>query len=844
MKFKLLLLPALMTSALHAEPFFSEYVEGSGNNKALEIYNPGNSPLNMTGYNIKVFSNGGLTASRTVNLSGEIGANSVMVLVDTQAEQALKDKQTSSSLTLLTGNFNGDDAIALYKGTTLIDVIGQIGFDPGSAWGSGDVQTANKTLVRKSTVTQGDSNSGDAFDPTAQWLGFAENTFSNLGFHQMDGSGGGVDPKPDPDPTPGPQLGNCGSAATLISVIQGSGNISPELGKIHVVEAIVTQQLTTAGGFFVQEEAADSDNNPATSEAIFVFNSGVTDYPAVGQKVRIQGTVEEFFTKTQLKRTAAFKDCGPAPAAISPLSVSLPMSSLTQFEAFESMQVRLTQDLVVSNTFNLGSFGELTLSTKRLYTPTNVHRPGTPEAIALAAQNQLDKIILDDKQNGRNPANIIYPAPGLSMNNPVRIGDTFSNLQGALDYSFNAWRLIPDVTPQFIATNLRQSEPELKNTGTLKVASFNVLNYFNGNGNGSGFPTARGAHSAAEFARQADKIVAALTAMDADVVGLMEIENDGFGSTSAIADLVGRLNNVLGAGTYTFATIPNANQIGGDAISVGLIYKPGKVAPVGNAVTTDAGVFDFGNRQPLAQTFKELANDQVFTVAVNHFKSKGSCPAGAGSDSDARDGQGCWNATRVQAATELMGWLAKAPTGHTDPDILVIGDLNAYAKEDPIHTFVSNGFVDLIQKYHGNSGYGYSFNGESGYLDHALATDSLSSQVINATEWHINSDEPIIFDYNLENKTQQQQADLYQPTQFRSSDHDPVLVELSLKAVNPADLDKNGVVDSRDVNLFSQMLRSGAVLSMSYDFNKDGRVNTADVRAMMALCTYPRCAMK
>jgi predicted extracellular nuclease len=841
MKFKLLLLPALLAPALQAEPFISEYVEGSSNNKALEIYNPGTTPLNLTGYSLKVFSNGAVTAGKTVNLSGEIAAKSVLVLVDTAAVQELKDKQTSASLTLGSGNFNGDDAIALYNGSTLIDVVGQIGFDPGTTWGSGDVQTLNKTLVRKPTVNQGDTNGSDAFDPAAQWLGFAENTYSNLGAHSMEGDGGGTDP--DPDPTPDPLIGACGEAATFISAIQGSGTASAEVGKIHIIEGIVTQQLQTATGFYVQEEAADSDNNPATSEAIFIYNNGVTDYPAAGSKVRIIGVVEEFFTKTQLKRSAALLDCGPG-EAIAPVALSLPFSNLTGLEALESMQVQINQSLTVSDTFSLGTYGELGLSSKRLYTPTNQFRPGTAEAIALAAQNKLDKIILDDLQNGKNPANITYPAPGLTMNNPVRLGDTFSNLQGVLDFSFSAWRLLPAVTPTHTASNLRQDAPELKRQDSLTVASFNVLNYFNGNGDGTGFPTSRGANSIVEFERQADKIVAALAAMDADVVGLMEIENDGYGSASAIVDLVSRLNAVAGAGTYSFASVPGSTELGTDEISVGLIYKAASVVPVGNAVTTSSGVFGFGNRQPLVQTFKEVKTNEVFSVAVNHFKSKGSCPGSSSPDRDFKDGQSCWNATRVQAATQLMAFLNTSPTGSTDPDVLVIGDLNAYAKEDPIHTFVSAGFVNLIEKHQGNRGYGYSFSGESGYLDHALASNSLSSQVSYATEWHINSDEPIVFDYNLEDKTSQQQSDLYQDTPFRSSDHDPVVVELALSTAKPADLDKDGDVDNNDINLFNQLLRSGAVLSLSYDFNKDGKVNSTDARAMAALCTYARCAIK
>ena len=821
MKLNMLLLAMLLAPAVHAEPFISEYVEGSSNNKALEIYNPSDVALDLTGYSIKVFSNGANTAGKTVPLSGTLAAK--------------------SNMTFGTSNFNGDDAIALYKGADLIDVFGQIGVDPGTSWGSNNNFTHDRTLVRKSSVVQGDANGSDAFDPSVEWDFYAKDEFSNLGSHTGSGSGGGGGVVVPPV---GPVIGNCGDSATLISAVQGAGAASPEAGKTVVVEAVVSRVTAFATGFYIQEEASDSDNNPATSEAIFVYNDAAADYPAVGDKVRVLGKVEEYFTKTQIRRTG-LAACGTA-TPVQPVSVTLPVNSLNQWESLESMQVTFPQQLVVADHYNLGTYGELTLAPQRLFTPTNQFRPGTAEAVALASQNSRSKIVLDDLVNGKNPATIIYPAPGLNMNNPVRVGDAVNaNLSGILDYSFSAWRLLPAGTVQFTANNLREEQPAMRNLGSLIVTSANVLNYFNGDGQGGGFPTSRGASTAVEFERQADKIVAALSAINADVVGLMEIENDGYGSTSAIVDLVSRLNQQLGAGTYQFVQVPGSTELGSDEISVGMLYKPAKVTPVGNAVTTSTGVFGYGNRQPLVQSFKQKSNNEVFTFAVNHFKSKGSCPSGSSNpDRDLKDGQSCWNATRVQAATELTAWLATNPTGSADKDVLIMGDLNAYAKEDPIHTLVGKGFVNLVEKFQGNRGYSYLFGGESGYLDHALASSALSAQVTYAMEWHINADETTLFDYNMEDKTAQQQADFYQPTAFRGSDHDPVVVELALKAANPADLDKDGDVDNNDITLFNNLLKSGVKLGLEYDFNKDGVVSSSDARAMATLCTYARCAIK
>lgn len=847
MKTKLLLLTALFAPMVHAELFFSEYVEGGSNNKALEIFNPDSQTIDLTGYSIKTFANGSPTATKTVNLIGTIAPGATFVVTDTGSTDALKAK---SQFTMGSSNFNGDDAVALYKGDTLVDVFGQIGMDPGSAWGVSPNTTIDHTLVRKASVTRGDTDGSDAFDPTIEWDTYAKDTFDYLGSHTMDGAsnpgggdtGGGDTGGPTEPPAPELTIGACHSAATPISQLQGITDVSPRVGELHVVEAVVTKVVTSATGFYIQEEAADHDTDSATSEAIFVFNDTATDYPSVGQQVRVLGKVEEYFKKTQLRRSAML-DCGPG-ENIASVDISLPFASAADLEAKESMLIRINQNLVVSDLYNLGTYGEMTLSSKRLYVPTNQYRAGTAEAKALADSNALNKIVLDDMQPGKNPATVIYPAPALSMNNPVRTGDTTEPFTAVLDYSFSAWRALPIGTVQFTATNARTEQPVLKNTGTLKVGSANVLNFFNGDGQTGGFPTSRGATSYEEYIRQAEKMTAALSALNADVLGLMEIENDGYGETSAIADLINRLNTKLGADTYRFVQVPGTTKLGTDAITVGMIYKPSKVTPVGNAVTTAEGVFGYGNRQPLVQTFRQNSNNEVFTLAVNHFKSKGSCPSGSTNpDRDLKDGQGCWNPTRVQAAKELMAYLASKPTGTSDNDVLIVGDLNSYAKEDPIMEFTSNGFVDLINKFHANTGYSYQFGGESGYLDHALASSSLSAQASYAMEWHINSDETTLFDYNLENKTASQQADYYQASPFRASDHDPVLVELRLAGNNPADLDKDGDVDSNDVKLFNRMVMTTKNLPLIYDFNGDKTVNLLDARAMVALCTYPNCAV-
>ena len=351
-----------------------------------------------------------------------------------------------------------------------------------------------------------------------------------------------------------------------------------------------------------------------------------------------------------------------------------------------------------------------------------------------------------------------------------------------LHYQAGSYRVQPTQQPQFIAKNPRPAQPQAVD-GRLRIASFNVLNYFNGDGRGAGFPTSRGADSLAEFNRQRDKIIAAILGADAHIIGLMEIENDGYDENSAIADLVAGLNAASPDGDRYAYIDPRRNRLGTDEIAVGLIYRKDMVSPHKNAAVLDGSVDprfnDTRNRPALAQTFRERRTGERLTVAVNHLKSKGSSCDDLG-DKDMGDGQGNCNLTRVRAAQALVDWLGRDPTQSYDPDRLIIGDLNAYAKEDPINVIRAAGYTDLLARFVGPDAYSYVFSGQSGYLDHGLASASLTPQVKGATEWHINADEPRVLDYNLEFKTPRQQSLLYSAEPYRASDHDPLVIGVSL----------------------------------------------------------------
>ncbi len=608
---------------------------------------------------------------------------------------------------------------------------------------------------------------------------------------------------------------------TKIHEIQGTGATANFLGAIKTIEAIVvgdfqngdTDTGRNLSGFYLQEEDGDADNNPLTSEGIFVFDNNFGVDVNVGDKVLVTGVVAEFTSGTssltQLRNITTISIQVNNQSLPTAATVSFPVNSTTDLEAYEGMLVDISSNLTVTEHFQLGRFGQVVLSADgpsnqlgtdgRLDQFTQFNDPNAANYSAYLAEIAKRRIVLDDGLTIQNPDPIIHARDGqpLSASNTLRGGDTVTGLTGILDDRFGAanignYRLQPIAPVDFQGTNPRPSStPDVG--GNLKIASFNVLNYFNGDGTGNdasfNTPEQRGADSLAEFNRQRDKTIAAILGMDAAVVGLIEIENDGYDSLSAIQDLVNGLNAIAGSGAYAFID-PELARLGTDDIAVGFIYQPGLVTPVGNAATIPdgfgQGAFDDDNRKPLAQTFEEIATHGQFTAVINHLKSKGSS-AGKDGDADAGDGQGLSNGTRTRAAQDLASWLATNPTGTRDTDYLVLGDLNAYAQEDPIVALKDAGYTNLLP----DSTYSFVFDGQWGSLDYALATGTLEGQVTGAEKWHINADEPNVLDYNTEFKSADQLTSLYAADAFRSSDHDPVIVGLDLtpSSINGDDKD-------------------------------------------------------
>ncbi len=609
----------------------------------------------------------------------------------------------------------------------------------------------------------------------------------------------------------------------LIHEIQGNSNISPFVNRTVTIEGIVTGDFQDAvgsngdlNGFFIQEEDSQIDDNTNTSEGIFVFDGNTPSVNVqVGDLVKVTGTVSEFFGATQLSNSTSIEVLSSNNVLPIPISINLPLETTTNsdnldiinLEFAEGMLVNFPNQLTVHEMFNLDRFGEIRLiNGNRPFQYTQLNTPSVSGFNNHLQEIASRSIILDDGLSIQNPDPIRFLNEYLNTNDSFRMGDTTKNITGVVAYSrssggsgVEAYRIHPTTDPVFTSINQRPNTPEVLE-GTLKVASFNVLNFFttldeeaNRTANGN---DPRGADNILEYERQLNKLVNAFISMDADILGLIELENDFSPSSprNAINALVIAINERIGSNVYNWVN-PESQFVGGDAIANGFIYNTSTVsiAPSTSIATlTDSDLVGLGlsnspavfegprtNRVPLAVSFKEKSSGEVFTAVINHFKSKGS-PGNAQGDTDNGNGVGSSNQTRLNAAIAINTWLNTDPTNSNDPDFLILGDLNAYAKEEPITYLENEGYTDLARNSIGNEAYSFVFDGQLGTLDYALANTNLLSQITSAIEWHINADEADAIDYNTDFG---RNSNLYnESSAARNSDHDPVIVGLNLNS--------------------------------------------------------------
>jgi predicted extracellular nuclease len=554
------------------------------------------------------------------------------------------------------------------------------------------------------------------------------------------------------------------SPVIAIGQVQGTGAASPRVGQTVTVEGVVTADFRQGlGGFFLQDAG---DGDPATSDALFVplaFDARADDgaVPKVGQRYRGRGEVTELELGRQGSRLTAIipADIERLPAATAPAPAPVVLAAApADWEALEGMRVRIAAPLTVSGTDQVERFGELTTAFEgRLWQPSEVAAPGSEAFQRVLEDNARRRLTLDDGSGERDPKAIAWlggqPLP--------RVGTTLKEVEGIVDERHGGYRL-QLTRPLALPAPAYPLAPRVP--GTLKIAAFNLENLFNGDGHGGGFPTPRGAKSPAQLQAQLAKLVATVRALDADVAALMELENDGYGPESSLAQFVAALN--ARGGDWRF--IDAGQGPGPDTIRVGLIYRASRVTPVGKPATLAGGPFGDRSRVPLAQAFRR-GQGPAFVVVANHFKSKG-CSEATGADQDQGDTQGCWNALRLDSARRLDAWLKQDPTGQGSAMKVILGDFNAYAMEDPVRWLRDAGWRDAFAVAKVKQPYSYVYNGLTGRLDHALLSPALAGRLRGAAEWHLNADSADNAGYP--------HGDPGQP--WRSSDHDPLLLGFDL----------------------------------------------------------------
>ena len=517
----------------------------------------------------------------------------------------------------------------------------------------------------------------------------------------------------------------CASAQklTTIEAIQGAKDASPLVGSQVILEGVVTadfQDEKSFAGFFMQTKSKNQTKKQRKikqSDGIFVYESRID--VKVGNFIRVEGEVSEHHGVTQIggvKNINVLKQEQKLPQAV---AISLPLKNYN-LEQLEGMRVTLDQAAIITDHYNYIKFGEFVVSSKLITTATNNELQG-PKVKLRQKQNTDDKLLIDD---GNFSQFTNYNK--IDNNTPIHIGAKVQ-IVGIMHYAFDRYRIELTEQIEFLDSPLQKQASPTDIDGDVKIASFNVRNYFttldNGKENCGPMQNfgCRGADSAKEFIRQQDKLVSAIRTANVDIYAIQELENN----EGSIKALTAALNKDAKNKTWGYI---DTGVLGEDVIKVGLIYQTNQVTPAGEHKVLNPKVMpEFEadkNRDVLLQTFKD-ANNNLFNVAVVHLKSK-RCNDAVGLDKDQNDGQGCYNASRVKVAEQISEWLTKDPTGQNAASTLVIGDFNTYLKEDPIEVFASHDYSNLVDDFLSAENWTSIFRGEVGSIDHILVNESAS----------------------------------------------------------------------------------------------------------------------
>ena len=811
-------------SSVQAQVVISQVYGGGGNSGAtlkndfIELRNNGPTAVDLTGWSVQYASSTGTTWNGRTNLSGSIPAGGFYLIQQAQGAGGTVDLPTPDATgTIAMAGTAGK--VALSRSTTALtgacptadaNVVDFVGF--GSAANCFEGSAPTGTLSNTTAALRGGDGSIDTNNNGADFAVGAPNPRNS-----------GAEPPEPPDPP----------LALTIAQIQGNGLLSPHNGKRVVTEGIVTA-IKFNNGFFLQ--AANDDGDPATSDAVFVFTSSAPPATAaVGNRVRVTGTVEEYTPSSNPHQLAITEIVTPTvevletglalPAAIELTAAELSPDALPgTLERLEGMRVSVAQSVVIAPSG--GSIDEndaLSFSDGVFH----VALPGVARPFREAGIGVMDAITLPA---GKNPPRFDTNQERLMVRSRGQVGavplsvDTgaeVAGLIGVLDYFAGTWALLPDVATPPAVTGGRL--PEAVNDASydeVTIGSFNLLRLFDEVNDSNGAVTLTPEALDKRLAKAALAICDYLKTPD--ILGAVEVEN-----LRVLQLLSERIDATCAARPGYVPYLQPGNDVGG--INVGFLVSS-RLTADGVARVEVLDVAQFGkettlanpngttsllnDRPPLrlrARVHQDATSSYPLTVIVNHLRSLNDI-------NDTLPGSSGWatggervRVKRGAQAVYLAQLVEEMQQANPDEKIVLVGDFNAFefndgyvdvmgiirgdaAPEDQVLTWMpspltvplvdgSQLIADPAQRY------SYSFEGNAQTLDHVLVNESLvMDAALRVDHARINAD------FGVDNFGDATLA-------VRSSDHDPVRLSIRVPSFARADLSATVSADRADANV-------------------------------------------
>ncbi|WP_410172547.1 ExeM/NucH family extracellular endonuclease [Cutibacterium granulosum] len=775
----------------------NEVYGGGGNSGAtlthdfVELVNPTSETISLDGYVVEYYGATGNRGNRCT-LSGSVAPGGYFLVQ--QAKGAGGTQALPTPDATCGANMSGTKGSVQLVGPdgTVVDLVGYGAAT--KAEGKPTKALSNTTSAQRGGLEDTDDNSADFVIGTPSPMNSASTPApSTPGTPDQTAS-------PTPSGSATPTASETPAGQTSIADIQGTTDTSPMVGRTVTTTGVVTAVYPKGGfnGLYIQTPGSGGvAKTPAdASDGIFVHSAKAASAYTTGQCVVVSGEVSEFNGLTEINGTNVTETKGCAD--VKPVKlVALPRTD-AQREAYESMLVEPQGTYTISNNYQLNQFGTVGLAfgTEPLYQGTEVARPGE-DAKKVEDENRARSINLDDGASWNYQTNDEAknsPLPYLSQDTPMRTGSHVGFTRPVImDYRFG-WNFQPtgmvsgaqSPNSPITTTNDRPAKAPSFDSD-LKLASFNVLNYFTDLGKDedgckaytdrtgtpvtANFCTVRGAYTQEAFHDQQAKIVTAINGLDADVVALMEVENSasitylpGQPRDKALAHLVDELNKAAGSQVWGYVASPTVVPPHEDVIRTAFIYRLDSVRPEGPSLILMDDAYA-NARQPLAQKFVAKDVRGSFVAVANHFKSKGS-------GEDDGTGQGKSNPSRTAQAQALIDWSAKEFAGEP---VFLLGDFNAYGVEDPVMKIKDAGYTEVVEQLAPGAST-FQYGGRLGSLDHIFANAAAMRMVSGAGVWDINADESIAMQYSRRNYNV---TDFHTSGPWAASDHDPALVGIT-----------------------------------------------------------------